>query len=86
MAIREDWRGYTLDELRYRRAGNAAQMQAGKVMLNHRVNALRRGNPVTRSWQSVRGIFDAIGYVNSAVLAWQLGRRIWSVVRTVRGK
>ena len=81
---KEAWRGYTLDELRYRRAHMAAQTQAQRMMLSQQTDALRRGNPVTRSWNTMRDLFSAIGYANSALLAYQLFRRVRGLWRTFR--
>lgn len=78
------WRGYSFDELRYRRARVAANLQVQKVMLASDAGNLRRGNPVTRSWNTMRDIFSAIGYVNSALLAVQLFRRFRGLWRTFR--
>jgi len=78
------WRGHTLDELRYRRAHAAAHRQVQRTMLTQQVGDFRRGNPITRRWNSLRDIFSAIGYVNTTVMAWQLGRRIWGLFRTIR--
>ncbi|MDE6499067.1 MAG: hypothetical protein K2L21_10455 [Muribaculaceae bacterium] len=80
------WQGYTLDEMRYLRARNTARVAAERIKLARQWNELRTGNPVTRSWRSMRDIFSAIGYANSAVLAWQLGKRVLGLVRTIRGK
>ncbi len=80
----QNWKGYTLDELRYRRARKAAETQVSKILLSQRFEALRTGNPVTRSWDTMRDIFSAIGYVNSAVLAFQLFRRLRGLWRVVR--
>ena len=84
--MNDDWKGYTLDELRYRRAAVSARNQVEKTMLSRNFEALRTGNPITRSWQSMQSIFSTIGYVNSAILGWQLLRRVLSVVRTIRRK
>ena len=77
----QNWKGYTLDELRYRRARKAAETQVSKILLSQRFEALRTGNP---SWDTMRDIFSAIGYVNSAVLAFQLFRRLRGLWRVVR--
>lgn len=82
----DTWRGYSLRELRYVRAGNAARTEADKQMLTKRFDTFRRGNPVTRSWQSARSLFSAIGYVNSAVLAFSLLRRLRNIVRMAKGR
>lgn len=81
-----DWKGYTLSELQYRRAAVSARNQVDKTLLESNFRALRTGNPITRSWQSMQSIFSTIGYVNSAILGWQLLRRVLAVVRTVRRK
>ena len=80
----KNWRGYSLKELRYRRARVAADLQVQKVMLARRTDALRRGNPITRSWNSMRDLFSVIGYANSAVLAFQLFKRLRGLCRTFR--
>lgn len=79
-----DWQGYTLRELRYRRAAAAARVQADRIMLSRQTQALRRGNPVTRSWNTMRDVFSIVGYANSAVLAFQLFRRLRGLWRTLR--
>ncbi|MDE6452785.1 MAG: hypothetical protein K2L27_01120 [Muribaculaceae bacterium] len=79
-----DWQGYTLRELRYRRAAAAARVQADRIMLSRQAGALRRGNPVTRSWNTMRDVFSIVGYANSAVLAFQLFRRLRGLWRTLR--
>ncbi len=80
------WQGYTLDEMRYMRARNTARLAAERIKLGQQWADLRSGNPITRSWRGMRQIFSTIGYANSAVLAWQLGRRVLGLVRTIRGK
>lgn len=80
------WHGYTLDEMRYMRARNTAQVAAERIMLARQWSELRTGNPVTRSWRTMRDVFSTIGYANSAIMAWQLGKRVLGLVRTIRGK
>lgn len=79
-----NWRGYNLKQLRYRRARAAADLQARKIMLNRDARSLRRGNPVTRSWNSMRDLFSIIGYANSALLAFQLVKQVRSLWRNFR--
>ncbi|MDE6160283.1 MAG: hypothetical protein K2F77_01350 [Muribaculaceae bacterium] len=78
------WQGYNLKELRYRRAYVAAHTQAQRIMLTRQIDAMRRHNPVARSWNTMRDIFSAIGYANSALLAFQLFRRVRGLWRTFR--
>ena len=80
----DSWRGYTLDELRYRRAATAAQTQVSRMMLTRQADTLRSGNPITRSWQSARNLLSAIGYVNSALIAFRILRSLRAVFRTAR--
>lgn len=80
------WRGYNLTELRYARARAAAQSAASRITLTSQWHTLRTGNPITRSWKSMRDILSAVGYVNSAIMAWQLVRSLRGVFRTAMRK
>lgn len=82
--MNNDWRGYTLDELRYRQAAVLARNDAARITARAEFAALRNGNPITRSWHTMRDVFSAIGYVNSLVLGFQLFRRVRGVWRMFR--
>ena len=80
----EPWRGYTLDELRYRRAYTEANTQVQRMMLTKQVADLRRGNPVTRGWSTLRDILSAVGYVKSALLALRVFKSIRGLRKNLR--
>ena len=71
----EPWRGYTLDELRYRRAYTEANTQVQRMMLT---------KPVTRGWSTLRDILSAVGYVNSALLALRVFKSIRGLRKNLR--
>lgn len=54
------------------------------MMLTKQVADLRRGNPVTRGWSTLRDILSAVGYVNSALLALRVFKSIRGLRKNLR--
>ena len=80
----ENWKGYTLDELRIKRAVAAARLQLQKERLLQRLQLLREGsfNRFASTAQRVGSYFPLL---SSAILGVSVAVKGWSMIRRVKG-
>lgn len=83
MSPTKKWRGYTLDELRYRRALTSVAIEIEKERLTRTVsgivpNALKGRSP---GRFMVSKLFGALSYMDYMVLGWRLLRRLKKLKR-----
>lgn len=81
----DDFKGYTLDDLRYRRAYLAARCDLQKERLMHHFSSLKSGT-TTSAVNVVRKATSAIPAFNYAMLAWNIGSRAWKILGKLRGR
>ncbi len=72
------WRGYTLDELRYRQALTEVAIDIEKDRISHSIsdavpNAIKSGS---RGSSMISKALGALSYVDYAVLGWRLIKMI----------
>ncbi len=80
------WRGYTLEELRFQRAYTIARIEIEKNRLRSYAAASMQGNiiPKGTGGSLLLKLFSAFNYIDYAVLAYKLGKTIFSVTRMFR--
>ncbi len=82
MATNEDaWRGYTLDELRFRRVLAMTRLELQKESLAQQVDNLRQGRATDGSTSWMTKVMGAFNYFDYAVLAFTVGRKVLHVFR-----
>ncbi len=80
-----EWKGYTLDEIRYARAYTAARMELNRERLaarsqNIRKNGIKPGMP-----KGMLGkMLGAFSYIDIALIAWRVGKKLFTVTRAIR--
>lgn len=80
----DQWQGYTLEDLRYRRAYLAARCDLQKERMLHSVAAMKNGTASSAA-NIARKAASAIPAFNYALLAWNIGSRAFKVLGKLRG-
>lgn len=85
----DDWKGYTIDELRYMRAYTAARIEISRDRLTSRVAAIKK-NGLTGNAGNGSSLFSrvlgALGYVDMALIGWKVFRQVFRTFRIFRRK
>ena len=81
----DSWEGYTLDELRYRRAYIAACKELEKEKLAHAVSSFK-SNPATGAYSVARRVAQKAPLVNYGLLAFGIASKAWKIIGRFRGK
>ena len=82
IANNEQWKGSTLDELRYRRALVGARVEIEKYRLNALTEQYRRmPQRLTGSTSLVGRVMGAFSYAEYAILGFKLIKRVSKLMR-----
>lgn len=78
---KEAWRGYTLDELRFRRVLSLTRLELQRESVEQQFDNLRKGRSAdgTAGWMSK--MLGAFNYFDYAVFAFTIGRKILRAFR-----
>lgn len=80
MTTREDeWQGYTLDQLRFRRMVAMAKAEIGKSHLEAQAKQMAGGSLMKSPMLSK--LAGALSYIDYAMLAFRLGRTLFRVFK-----
>ncbi len=79
----KNWSGYTLDELRYRRAINHVKMEMEKERVMLSANRIISGKPSSEASSSglFRKVFTGFSILDYALLAFQAGKQFRKIYR-----
>lgn len=78
----KEWRGYDIDEIRYQRAYTTARIEIEKERMLHNAQTLYSGGVNPRATGGLVGkMLGCLTYVDYAVLAFKLGKRIYAITR-----
>ncbi|MDE6177011.1 MAG: hypothetical protein K2F71_05650 [Paramuribaculum sp.] len=80
-----EWRGYTIDELRYQRALTSARLEIQKERLLNQVNTIRGSFGMLEGRGIMGKMLRSLNYIDYAVLAFQAFRRLRGFSRGSRG-
>lgn len=81
----EQWKGYTLDEIRYARAYTAARMELNRERLMARIeNVSKTGFTPASTSNLVGKVLSAFSYLDIAMLAWRIGSRAFKFTRALK--
>ena len=80
----KDWEGYTLDELRYRRAINHVKMEMEKERVMLSAKRIMSGKPSHESEGFFQKMFTGFSILDYALLAFQTGKQLRKVYRFFR--
>ncbi len=69
----EEWKGYTLEEIRYARAYTAARMELNRERLTARARDMQKNGLK----------LGAFSYIDIALLTWRVGRKLFRVTRAI---
>ena len=73
------WKGYSFDELRYQQAYTAARLEIERERMVATSRVLYGGAVGGRASGIIGKMFAGLSYVDYAVLAFRLGRRVYSL-------
>lgn len=80
-----DWKGYTMDELRYMRAYTAARIEISRDNLSHRLSTFSKESQNGLMPSGLIGkIFSAFSFIDIALLTWKVGSQALKVTRFLR--
>ena len=83
----QDWKGYTLEEIRYARAYTAARMELNRERLMARASDMHKNGLSQGVSKGLLGkMLGAFSYIDIALLAWRAGRKIFKVTRAIKGR
>lgn len=80
---KDEWKGYTLDELRYMRAYTAARLEINRDHLRRNFANVKDGGAF-----HTKGLFGKIlgtlSYLDIAIMTFKVGSRMFKTVRKLR--
>lgn len=76
-----DWKGYTLDELRYQRAYTLARLEIEKERISSGFKHLYSSTPGNMGSGIMKKMIGGLNYVDYALIAFKLGKRIYKMFR-----
>ncbi|WP_280122077.1 hypothetical protein [Duncaniella muricolitica] len=83
----EEWKGYTLEEIRYARAYTAARMELNRERLTARARDMQKNGLKPGVSKGMLGkMLGAFSYIDIALLTWRVGRKLFRVTRAIKGK
>lgn len=83
----DEWKGYTIEELRYMRAYTAARIEISRDRLMSRLASAKKNGLGTPGGNSmISRLLGAIGYVDMALIGWKVFRRVFKTFRLFRRK
>ena len=83
----EEWKGYTLEEIRYARAYTAARMELNRERLTARARDMQKTGLKPGVSKGMLGkMLGAFSYIDIALLSWRVGRKLFRVTRAIKGK
>lgn len=83
----DEWKGYTLDEIRYARAYTAARMEINRERLMTRGRDIQKHGLKPGVSKGMLGkMLGAFSYIDIALLAWRAGRKVFKVTRAIKGR
>ena len=83
----EEWKGYTLDEIRYVRAYTAARIEINRERLLTKARNIQKNGLKTSASKGMMGkLLGAFGYIDIALMAWRVGSKMFKFTRSFRGR
>ena len=83
----KEWKGYTLEEIRYARAYTAARMELNRERLTARARDMQKNGLKPGVSKGMLGkMLGAFSYIDIALLTWRVGRKLFRVTRAIKGK
>ena len=82
---KENWEGYTLEQLRYMRAYTAARLEINKDRLRQNFSQVK-SLPALRASGILGKVLNSISYIDLAMLAFKIGSKAFKTVKWFRRK
>ncbi len=79
-----EWKGYDMEELRYRRAYVMARMEIEKERMSSSARSLYSSTAGQASSGIMGKLLGSLSYIDYGVLAFRLGKRVFSLFRSLR--
>jgi len=85
--VAEEWKGYTLEEIRYARAYTTARIELNRERLFARAQDIHKNGLKPGVSKGMLGkMLGAFSYIDIALLAWRAGRKLFKVTRAIKRK
>ena len=84
----EQWDGFTIDELRYMRAYTAARLEIARERLVHNASNVSEAfrGPMGGGQNIFTRLLGALSYVDVAVLTFKIGKSVFRIFKSLRGR
>lgn len=79
----ENWEGYTLEDLRYRRAYIAACRELEKERLLHTISSIRM-HPAAGAFSVATKVAERMPLLNRALFFISVGSKLWNIIGKFR--
>ncbi len=79
-----NWKGYTIDEIRYQRAFTLARLEIEKARIFNATQNIYKGVERQTSTGIVGRLLSSLSYLDYAVIAFKFGRRILNIFGSLR--
>lgn len=84
---REDWDGYTIDEIRYLRAYTAARLEIARERLQRNsAEVMSEATGPFKGTGLLSRILGTLSYLDIALVTYKLGKSVFRVFRSFRRK
>lgn len=74
-----DWKGYTIDELRYQQAYTQARLEIERERMTASAQSLYSGSIAGKAGGIMGKVLGSLNYVDYAVLAFRLFRKVYTI-------
>lgn len=79
------WKGFTIDELRYRRAYMLARCELAKGQLMRSAHEAKQGMPLSGGSHGIMGkLLGSLNYLDYALIAFRIGSKLFKLTRRRR--
>ncbi len=77
-----EWKGFTIDELRYRRAYLLARCELSKDQMMRAMGEAKQGLPLSGASHGIMGkILGSLNYLDYALIAFRIGSKLFKLTR-----
>ncbi len=81
----ENWKGYTIDELRYRRAYTVARIEIEKERLRHNLAVMQEEMKAPALTRNIfNRVMGSLSYIDLGVMVFRLARRATKSLKRAR--
>lgn len=79
-----EWKGYTIDELRYQKAFALARVEIQKEKMAIAASQLKEGMPGVKAHGIYGKLLGSLNYLDYVIIAYKLSSKVFSMFKSVR--